>query len=180
VAPGFGWRFGFPGTAVIRLSERDWHGLEEAMLHEMAHVVVFASGRQCRRGEPAHGPEFYAALRRVIATWYGDERHYGWHNEYRCVWEQAYRDGLTEQLWFRDELRRRPAGFAGTAPAGVMTATQVSPGQRVIWTHRGVQREGVVLSAYAGCRARVRATDGRHWYVPQPWLQLVVDAREAR
>jgi hypothetical protein len=63
---------------------------------------------------------------------------------------------------------------AGAVPKASPPPATVRVGQRVSWfTGKfGGQLTGTVRTAYAGCRARVRADDGREFYVPQRLLSV--------
>ena len=65
-----------------------------AMYHEFAHVLV---GSAYRDGN-AHGPEFFAALLRVLKADGKRPRWYHWHHEYGIVYEAALLAGLIATL----------------------------------------------------------------------------------
>jgi hypothetical protein len=147
----------------IRFGDADWHGWEQATLHEFTHILLYA-----RRTRHAHNRTFYAALCEVIRTAGQVEAEYAWHNEYETLWRYAARDGLTARCWWKTEWRAGLAAANSPPPVRL-----VSPGQRVSFEFKGTSFTGIVQTADRGCRARVKLDDGRQFYVPQRHLTLV-------
>jgi hypothetical protein len=84
----------------IRIGRRDWHGMENAMLHEFAHILHHARVKYPPLAARFyHNRGFFSALCRVIIAWRGTARRYPWHKEYRHVWRRAYRLGYTSTHW---------------------------------------------------------------------------------
>lgn len=155
----------------------------DALLHEFAHIVCYNRSIRC-----GHDRAFYAVLLEVIDAAGVRCAEYRWGTEYWTLWDLAVKAGMTTETWYRYERRAAQAMAADASQRedrGYATAYRVATqvlrpavvrvGQRVAWesTNVGARLEGTVLSAYAGCRAMVMATDGREWYVPQARLQVL-------
>src|SRR3970040_961429 len=78
----------------IRLSRRDWHGIEDALLHEFAHHVTWVRNRTCY-----HDLWFCQALAEAVELWYSNVKRYGWNKEYATVQAYAVRKGYIQPTW---------------------------------------------------------------------------------
>ena len=133
--------------------------LEDVTLHEFTHALVWA-----RQGRHTHTRVFFDALTEVIAVW-KPVRDYTWDREYKSLWKTAQAEGLTDTTtWAFAKVKATPA------PAAIA----LTKGRQVTWNSpRSGYQTGVVLSARAGCRAKVKTVAGALYYVPQSWLQAV-------
>lgn len=139
------------------ISPKDWHGLEVAMVHEFTHLLAFKQG--FARG---HGASFFQVLLKVVVAWYGmgNVMQYPWHEEYLTICQMAIKYKLTDRPWHRYEKRDR--------------WPQVTIGARYEWqSNSGNRAEGIVLSAYPRCRAKLQTDQGQVWFVPPDRLEEV-------
>ena len=63
----------------IQIGPRCWRGVEAALVHEVAHIVGYAKGKN-----HGHGPKFWTALESIAKVWYGDAALYPWRTEYKA------------------------------------------------------------------------------------------------
>ncbi|MGE3404351.1 MAG: hypothetical protein AB7K63_17300 [Vicinamibacterales bacterium] len=185
--------FGLPQPSVVRTdrkvcfaTESRWQialgdrgaahqGWRDVTLHEFAHLLHYHRHRNTVGfvKYKAHGVAFYECLKDVLRVTGLPYRDYGWAKEYWTLWHLATREGWTTETWYK--ARKREAAGATVAPVRVTgdKVAFVRVGEKVEWDSPRLQRTltGRVLSAYAGCRAKVQAANGEQYYVPQGWLR---------
>jgi len=152
------------GASRLLMSVNDWHGFEDATLHEFSHAVDWFRNKRSLQ----HDRIFYNCLKEVIGAWYGLDQ-YKWENEYWTLWNFARKEGLIDKPHHRQVKRQATMPLAASSPEEV-----IRPGVMVEWDSKrfGRNQKGRVVSALP---ARVRRDDGKNFYVPQNWLRVRKD-----
>ena len=89
----------------ITVGPRCWRGVEDTLLHEVAHIMTFRRGGNARE----HSERFYLHLVAIVQEHYGDSRRYGWATEYKRLKARARRDGL-----LRNDVAADAAGWSAS------------------------------------------------------------------
>ncbi len=76
----------FPHSKTIQTGPHSWRGVENTLIHELAHHLTPVVYRQ--KNWSQHGKEFQLNLLKVANFWFGDWRRYAWHTEYKRL--QSY------------------------------------------------------------------------------------------
>lgn len=149
------------GTYRINMTDASPMGPLPLAVHEFAHILDFH-----RHHGSQHNQRYYRLLLEVMQVAGIAPRDYPWAREYATLNAFAQQDGFTRQPTAK-QARAKAASLVGAKNG-------VRPGVLVSWSSpKHGTKTGRVVSAYSGCRAKVKLADGTIWFVPQDWLNVI-------